>query len=641
MNSDPIATIAAALHEQPAPIMAQAGDPVRDGDDGPEYDRPSFPLDGPVVPLGINSTAEGSQKCYYLNYNKQVVPLEAGNRHGKNGLIALYGPKSAWLELYWPQWSAPKTKVNRSTGEEEIVKKSELVGFDQAEASRAHIEACCSAGVFDPVNKLRGRGAHSSSDGRVIVHLGDAVIVPKSRIGGGSEWQYISPGVYDGFVYSGGEAMMRPWHQPVGVSVAHAVLDQLETWHWRRGALDAQLALGGICQSYLGGFHDWRAVFWVTGPRGSGKSTFNGKVTRSEGFLGHLLGKGVFSSSGASAAAIRQTLANSTVPVLIDELEPDAGSDKVKSTIELARVAAGGGEMHRGSTDHNARAFTLQSVFWFSSILVPPLQPQDRSRIITLELRPLKKVGALPDFTKMRADEMGQKLFRRMIDTSGTVRHVIDAFRDALAASGHDARACAVFGTTLACAHVALHDGMPDDELIAHWVGLCHPSKLREIADAQTGQAQCIGHITSSMVQARGGDERASLGTWFAEALHEQLSGIIAGSVADDKYSRRLQEIGFKIVNAVYHPAQPPTRDKPKGAPPRWGADAKIDREQPIFLAVANGGQALAALFKDTNWHGGVWTQELARQYGAISGVKVKFRAGGQWRSPRADQCHP
>ena len=162
---DTVTAIAAALQNPvEAPIMAQPGDSAPErGDD--QYERPPLPADCPVKPLGITADIGGSQKCYYLDTNGQLVGLEAGNRHGKNSLIALFGKQSSWLEANYPQWSKPVTKLDRKTGIEEIVRPSRIVGFDQAEASRVLIEACTEKGIFDPTGKIRGRGAHRGRNG--------------------------------------------------------------------------------------------------------------------------------------------------------------------------------------------------------------------------------------------------------------------------------------------------------------------------------------------------------------------------------------------------------------------------------------------------------------------------------------------
>ena len=58
--------------------------------------------------------------------------------------------------------------------------------------------------------------------------------------------------------------------------------------------------------------------------------------------------------------------------------------------------------MHRGGQDHTAHEFTLASCFQFSSISIPPLEPQDRRRLGILELRPFPVGAIAPDLAKFK-----------------------------------------------------------------------------------------------------------------------------------------------------------------------------------------------------------------------------------------------
>ncbi len=627
MTGDPITE--ALENPQDAPIFAAPGDPgpeIDDGHGGSRFERPPFPADGPVRPLGISSDISGAQKCYYLDVNGQLVGLEAGNRHGKNSMIALYGRRSDFLETNWPQWSKPLREYDKSTKTWTVIKESEIVGFDQAEASRCHIEECTSRGIFDPAGKIRGRGAHRSDKGGLVLHLGDQLLIAKERANGSfGKFEYQRPGLFGGYVYPAGAPMMRPHHEPVDESAGMAVLKQLQSWSYKRPILDAMLTLGGIGCSHLGGFVNWRPALWIVGPRGTGKSTLDGEPSAAEGFIGHLLGAGRLNSSDASAAAIRQTLKNSTIPVIIDELEPDAAGDKVKATIELARVSAGGAKGHRGGQDHQAHEFTLRSCFWFSSILQPPLQAQDRSRIVTIELKKLRDGLKKPNFFKLGAPLLGAKILRRMIDQAHRIDDTIALYADALALKGHDARGQNVFGTLLGCADVLLYDGLPDDELVAHWASMCDASQLSEISEANSEESACIQHLLTSSVQARGGDERASLGSWVGDAVAEAQPGYDAGG----HRARLLQEYGLKLVQ----PKLLGFVDGPDGAKiARWGSESYV-AGSPCYLAVAWSHQALSGLFTGTKWQGGVWRQALGRceivqgehAAASIDGIKVKF----------------
>lgn len=602
-------------HPAEAPVLAQPGDrgPELGGreDGAAEYERPPFPRECPVSPLGIQSDIGGAQRCYYLNWNGQLVGLEANNRHGKLGLIALFGPASDWLEAHFPQWSKPvyEGRGNNRT----CVRESEIVGFDQAEAARALIEECVRRGIFDPAGKMRGTGAHRQRGGGLVLHCGDKLYASRHYATTGElrDWNWHPPGHYEGMVYTAAAPIPRPDHEPAHPRVAEGLLKTLRTWNWKRPLLDPRFVLGGVGASLIGGALGWRPHLWITGARSTGKSTLNG----AGGLLDELFAGGQFRTGNTSAAAIRQSLLNSTVPVAIDEIEASDDNRRVTEVIETARIASSGDKMHRGGQDHQAHEFTLRSLFWCSSINIPPMKPQDRSRFAVLELKPLALGLPPPDLDALHLPQVGRALLRRMIDGWPRLAATKLKFHAALSAGGHDSRACDQFGTLLACADVLLHDrdGVPDDEEVAHWAGLCRPDRMAEIADEVPDHVECLHRVLTHEVQARGGDEREALGTWIGEAVAWAMAPLLQhGAGGDEKADKRLQQLGLKLVNA---------HRKPSGA---FGS-ARFVHETPGFLALANTHQGLARLFAGSKWQGGVWKQSLARTEGAIEGVDVKF----------------
>lgn len=608
---------------KPAPIMAQAGDVGPDMADD-RRERPPFPPGSPVKCLGVSGDLSGSQTCYYLDYNGQLVGLEAGNRHGKNSMIFLYGPQSDWLEAHFPQWSAP---VYEGRGKDrELKKPSEIIGFDQAEASRAMIEECVRRGIFNPAGRMRGAGAHKLGHQGLVVHFGDKLLAADLRVDGsvkGFKWH--DAGLFDQHVYQAATPIPRPWHEPTSTDPAEKLLQLLRMWNWRRPLLDPRFMLGWIGAAMIGGALEWRPNIWLTGGRGTGKSSLNGR----DQVLHQLLGDGVFRTGNASAAAIRQSLKNSTVPVLFDEIEASADNRRVKEVVELARVSSSGDTVHRGGADHKAHEFTLASCFQFSSILIPPLEPQDRSRLGILELEPFVPGSIAPVLSEWNLPELGKHLQRRMIDGWTQLEETLQAFKAAMSLTGHDARACMQFGTLLACAHLLLHDEPPSEEEANEWAARCRPESMAEISEATSEESDCLSHITTSLVQARGGDEREALGSWIGQLVEDRaaplLAGVVGGGDPDraDRLDKRLQQIGLKLVNASHKPEQRGVDGKVSRAA-SWGA-VQYHPGVPGFLAVAGKHNGLSAIFRDTKWSNGVWRQALARSSDSIDGVRVRF----------------
>lgn len=635
MASDNTAEIREALdNPQPAPQLAAAGDaPERR-----KIDRPPFPPGCPVKPLGIQSSMDGRQTCYYLDRRGQLVGLEAAHRHGKNSIIALFGEESGWLEECFPQWSTPKFEGRGA--ERKMVKEPEIIGFDQAEASRALIEECDRKGIFDAAGKIRGRGAHRHNFTGLVLHCGDKVLVSEHRANGTiSRWTWIDPGVHAGFVYQGENKIPRPAGEAPGTGPARELVKLLMTWNWRRPLVDVRLVLGGIGASFIGGALRWRSNIWITGGSGTGKSTLNGL----DGLLHQLFGDGMFRTGNTSAAAIRQNLLNSTIPVMIDEFEARKDNRKVEEVIELARLGSSGEKMHRGGADHKAHEFTIQSCFWFSSINIPPLEQQDRNRLGIVELMPFEEIPDPIDWQKFNAPDLGRKLMQRMVDKWEILQGTIDKYVAALASAGHEQRGAKQFGTLLGCADVLLHDHdtadrLPDDEEIAHWADKCRPENMREVSQNEPDYTRCLSHLLDRQVQSRGGDERVALSSWIGDAIKMAVDPLYNNmppgegegetEKVDQHASRKLQEIGLKLVNARFLPAETDVDGKVVQKP-RWGASV-YDSSEPGFLAIANTHGGMKPHFDGTNWNGN-WSESLRRTPGAIEAAKVKFGRRSCW----------
>lgn len=536
-----------------------------------------LPPECPVVPLGLSGDVR-----YYLDSAKQLIGLPA-EKHGRLSLIGLFGRHADWLYRNYPR----------------VSKEGATVGWRPEQAAEALIAACDRAGIWSAEDRERGRGAWVGEDGELILHIGPQVLVyPAVRDMLHAPARH-APGVIGRHVYPAGEAAGAPaLDDDRGLLTAgEEVLDLLCTWSWRRGAtddgevaLDALLLLGWIGAAMVGGALPWRPVVWFTGDSGTGKSTLHEVINA-------LFGDAQLHASDASAASLWQTLKHQTLPVIFDELEAREDGRKAQAVIELARLAPSGGKLMRGSDKHRAMEFTVRSCFAFSSVLIPPLKPQDRSRIAVLELGPLPAGALAPVLDRRALRETGARLRRRMIQGWSRFQRTFDWYRSELMRVGHSPRGGDQFGTLLACADLLLFADDVDPAQAAIWVARMGATDLIETGDDVRDPEGCLMHLLGSTIDPfRGG--RRTLGEWAQAAL---------GRVHQADVGEARRALGMHGMAIWREP----------NSSRQW-------------LAVAAQHRGLSALFEGTHWASGsgtagVWTQTLRRLPGAQRGGAVYF----------------
>lgn len=562
-------------------------------DDG-QRELPLLPAGCPVVPCG-----KTGQLCHYLDEAGQLVSLKPGTEHGRGHIENLFGRQSHLLatEAYWPKYSA---KVDNEGNRI-------IDGFKAEVAARVLMSACAHEGILDLQGRVRGRGAWRAPDGELVIHHGDKVY----RTGSAPGFAWEDPGKVDGFIYPAAQAMPRPEINPVDDSAGVELLKILRCWHWERPKIDPYLLCGFIAHAPFGGACDWRSMLWVTGDRATGKSTLEKKL------LQWLFEGMSLRTHQATEAAIRQVLGNQTLPVFFDEIEADANNDRARKVIELARLASSEGVIFRGGADHRATEFVARSCFYFSSILVPPMMPQDRSRMAILELKPIPAEAREPMIERQRILDLGAQIRRRVIDQWHRFDATLAAYRRALAGVGHSGRGADQFGTLLAFADLLLYDGPePEPAALADWADTLKASDLAEVADSASDSEEACQFLTGCMLQLRGGDEPRPISRFLERGMGR--SGLDQGDT--DRARDTLENHGLKLVVATDTGAR-----EPKAA------------ERPTHLAIANSHDALARLFsqsagkREQRWADGVWSQTFGRVEGAVKRVQVKF-AGDRGR---------
>lgn len=538
-----------------------------------------LPLDCPVVPLGAMD-----DQYHYLDARRQFRSL-TDEKHVRGKLLGLFTPRHDWLYARFPRYN----------------EKGEMTGWRPEAVQEKLMAACSRRGLWSPRDRLRSAGSWTDIDRRLVMHLGDSVL-----LSGADGVQSVPPGVVAEMVYPAAEALPGPApfvHAPEGMGAGQELLRLLQQWNWRRKALDPWLMLGWVVAAFLGGALDFRPVVWVTGDKATGKSTLQDKV------LTHVMGRWLLRAADATAASLYQTKGNSSQPIAVDELEPEPEHEaKAAAVIKLARIAASGGKLRRGGQNGQASEYTIMCCFFFSSILIPPLTSADRSRLAELNLDELPPgIDLVVDPPRLR--EVGQGLLQQSVDGWQRLPLVLDAYRKALKVQGHTNRTADVFGTLLACAWLVLREGVPkqDDPLLLRQARGLNAHELAVLSGDRPDHEQCVYRLLATMADQYRSGTRRTIGQYAHDAAYcTDYETRETGAAA-------LAGYGIKV---------------------KWDRGSPDETSQP-WLAVANSNPVLAGVFSDTHWkQGGTgqpggWVQALRRVPGAVvppNGISI----GGQ-----------
>lgn len=521
----------------------------------------------PVTPLGHDDEFD-----YFLGGRRTVFSLRANA--GKGDIERLFSPYGNYIVWAWPR----------------VEKGGKIKGNFAADEARRDLFAAASwAGPFDPMKRLRGRGAwRDEQTGTLVLHLGTEILTENG----------VEPcGMYGGRAYPAGPALPAP------ADIAHGVgedipgklmLNHLLTWNWLRADVDARLMLGWIACAYVGGALDWRPYVFATGDAGAGKSTLIAYVVAALGGE-----DAVLKPEDATEAGVAQTLGVDSVPVLLDEAENEADDKRADKLVKLARRAASGNQRLRGGADGKSTLSVIRSCFMFAAINMPAMGDQDMSRMAMLSMRPIphgrRRVKPWLDH-EVRA--LGRQVHRQVIEwfrfdkrkASTGFDRVLSAFREGLIELGdHNDRGADTFGYLLAGFWCATEEREPDKDDIKELVAPLHRATLAELENVKPNWKKALDFLLRVQPKAL---ERC---TW--KSVLEILTALRDGSPVDedgyatsedtgrispDKINRELAKVGLRV---------------------KWKRGTVRGDWESALLFVPNSDPSLAPLFDKTDWN--------------------------------------
>lgn len=567
---DALAALGEERDERPDPPPHQARNGIEPTKwEGAPWDN--LPPDCPFQVVGHNEAL-----TYVVSASGQLFAIE---RWDEPMLLRLVAPYINYAYWAWGRL----TKITTADGTESW----RINGLENKKMIAAIMKEGVRKGLFDPADRHRGRGGWRDRTGAFLWHSGEWLW--RSERG---KLHASRPSEHDGALYTRQPDTILPWAEPVpeGEGPAARLFQDLRTWSWERPTLDPLLVVGWLVSAFMGAALDQRPIVFTTGGAGVGKSTLQALVR-------DVLARAVFASSDTTAAGIYQRVRNDALPVMVDELEPKPGSSRPTAVIELARIAYSGDSLDRGGADHQGVSFTARNSFFFSAINVPPLAPQDRSRMAILNLHRLDSPGR-PLREVVLQDTAGRMMLRQIMDGWENFwgrpgeQGLLARWKTALVRAGLSSRGADTYGTLLAAAELVLGTedmraaGLPmyDDEALAQLV-------LDETASERSEQAdnweECLQHLLQSQIEAWKGGEKPTVGG----VLDSIGARPVPPSIIDDEVKPKLAAAGLGLVAA-----------------------GKVC--DGYALAIPAKGPVLAKIFRDTKWADGVWFSALKQEPG-------------------------
>lgn len=487
---------------------------------GIEPFRPGQPLErgGPVTAIGVTG-----DQFHYLDALGQLRSL-AAKHHGRLEISSLFGGNNEYLAARWPA----------------INQHGRVTGPKFENAAAALMQAAWSRGLFDPTQKVRGRGVWRDDEGRLVCHLGDRLLV--QGVG-----RALPLGVLGDHVYPAGDRLPGPVFDAEDELTPGGYLVELfRRWNWHRPAVDPILLVGWIGAGFLGAALHWRPHVFLTGDRATGKSTLQ-KAMRA------LFGAWVYGTGDTSPAGITGALKADCRPVAVDEIEADADTKRPEEIIKLARIAASGDQKHRGTSDQGVQVMTLRSAMAFSAINPPAMGTQDLTRFAILKLRPLaddaeRMVLDYPRLARLGGEALGRLLrFSAFEERFAKVSAVLQS-------AGHGGRAQDTFGVLITCAEALIGEdaerlGLPFGARIGEWAEMMKAETLDELSDARANWRRCLDVLVTTPVEAWRSLQRSTIAS-VLDGWRETNDGKLTGDHAWDtgKTNRVLAQAGTKLV---------------------------------------------------------------------------------------------
>lgn len=534
------------------------------------FQRGGWRLDPPPVQPRGHKLGE----YFFVTAVGEVRPWKSSALHGRGGMADLFGGDLRWATRHYPGEDSkgkPTGRPNAATCMERL------------------IWVCTQTDYLDAAIKYRKAGIWAEVDGP-LVHSGNRLFY------NGEE---LPPGTLIGdMLYTVGGRKPPPAHEvrgreivwlPASAADGLGVMSDLSSWHWATEE-HQQLYGGGLFLCMLGDAPVWKNHMFVQAPPEAGKSTL---LRYTHNLLGGSAGPKL---KTFSKAFIERTYSGMGLAVVLDEMESDTESDRIKNLFELLRALSDdGAEGGRAAEGGGTREFNVHGPVIMAATVRERWRPQDRRRVQLLELRPLKDRNQAQDskatinrLIKAAAEKSAAMRARALVQWPLYLKNF---------AIAHDA-VMALGGTS--------GDGDQLGGLIAGWWTLT----LDRVAGAtEIDDVSRFAEFIRSKVEAEAGDDDPT--NCFNFLLGAEMHGVWRGG--------EMFTVGQMIARA--READSVDGETARKALHRKGLRLIVEKGQPwatAWLAIANKHNGLNDIYQGAAEYGGEkWNQIMKGLPGA------------------------
>lgn len=528
-----------------------------DDDWEPDYDVDGViddinPVDK-IRPLGHNR----GDYFFFPRVGGQVISFRASSLGSPQNLYQL-APRDYWLTQYAPEESIKKIADYAS---------GDLIG------------ECQRRGIFS-LEDARGVGVWRDRGGKLLVNCGDLIV---------GEGVSCHPSEFDGdFVYEAGQRVIDMNAAPLSSQEASRFRDICKALTWKQPQ-SGDLLAGWCVIAAVGGALDWRPHVFITGRKGSGKSTAMDRIV-----MGALHGVAVKRDGGTTEAGIRKAIGASSRPFIMDEAEAESGNrrNQMQQIFEYFRNASSGAVVENAYASYVAR-----SAACFGGINPRIEQGADADRWSMLELVPNTDAGRddhykklLQDIREVITSDFPDRLLVRTVANLDVLLHNIGIFVDVFSKRLGSKRAGDQIGTLVAGSHSLVSNQRVTFDFVEKWVDRQNWD-FDELTGGGSDADTLMGYIMSARVRydQDGMGRESSIGHLVSVAAGREGEATTAAVSG-------LNEIGIKVDGDC--------------------------------LIISNTSPRIKAILKETPW--GVWRRTLSDFDGAdnCGGKVVYFSAG-------------